>query len=595
MDDVSQAVVAPTQRPDAGLGQVPFPAHVELLEFFLTHRNAIVERIQGVLNAQRKPIEFLQDRPTLSRHFDECFFGLAGLTPDQARLKDQLDEAHWARGFKPRDIPGMHNDLIEPAEMMKRGFHLWSQTRWPGRNGRLRYAHTLFNLSLIRRLALLSMRVWDAGSSSASERLSHVQRVLDELWRGTAADQPVLVRDARWLILVAQSPATDDLSPYFEVVRQVSENLPEDDRIEIQKAAVRIAGAHLRSYLHYYITQKNVRLDQHTLVLGSRKSNALDFSLLIQCLVPLLEAYERALHSGDGEMRLELADAICHGLSADPELFVNRIDLLGVYSMIEHLYTSTDRDGHVVFTSLGKRHVQLLEEYEARVIRLSKPLYEDCPHFRPVDGGYSPYGALFGFSSNLLEHMALKTLQAEPVTGFSLEDVFKVGDADKRAWVSGWRKLPHVEPEVARLYGYPQAFAQAAYERLEHALGRRAHEGETGATARTGRLYILSEDDPQAASKAAAVPDLPARYLASSDLQIVAAGKADRYDPAELLRDRLEGHFLISYETSAGWVALGKDFLTDVLGAGRDVKIAGLPRAAAESLRLMCRDRIAVA
>ena len=56
------------------LGQVPFQAHIELLQFFLAHRDDIVERIQGVLNAQRKPIEYLQDGSLLSRHFEDCFF-----------------------------------------------------------------------------------------------------------------------------------------------------------------------------------------------------------------------------------------------------------------------------------------------------------------------------------------------------------------------------------------------------------------------------------------------------------------------------------------------------------------------------------------
>jgi hypothetical protein len=65
---------APEERP-AGprLGQVPFQANIELLQFFLAHRDEIVERIQGVLNAQRKPIEFLQDGSLLSRHFEECW------------------------------------------------------------------------------------------------------------------------------------------------------------------------------------------------------------------------------------------------------------------------------------------------------------------------------------------------------------------------------------------------------------------------------------------------------------------------------------------------------------------------------------------
>jgi len=49
----------------------------------------------------------------------------------------------------------------------------------------------------------------------------------------------------------------------------------------------------------------------------------------------------------------------------------------------------------------------------------------------------------------------------------------------------------------------------------------------------------------------------------------------------------------VSYETPGGWVAVSKDFLTEVLGAGRDAKLVGLPRAAAERLRLMCAGLVA--
>ena len=86
------------------------------------------------------------------------------------------------------------------------------------------------------------MRLWDAGSTSAAgDRLSLVQGVLDQLWKIAPPDQPVLVRDARWLIQLAQSPATDDLGAYFEVAEKIAETLAEDDRIEIHKAGVRMA------------------------------------------------------------------------------------------------------------------------------------------------------------------------------------------------------------------------------------------------------------------------------------------------------------------------------------------------------------------
>ena len=487
----------------------------------------------------------------------------------------------------------MHNDLVDPAEMMRRAFHQWTQTRWPGRSGRDHYALTLFNLYLLRQLALLSMRTWDSGAGSAGERLGQAQRMLDALWKTAPANQPVFVRDARWLIPVAHSYATDDLAPYLQVAQEISDAFTEEDRLEIQKAIVRMAGGHLRSYLHYYIREKGVPLDDSRLVQITRKSNALDYSLLIQALAPVLGAYEQAVQSGDAEKRADLADAICQGVSPDPELFVNRVDLLGAYSMVEHLFTTTNADGHAVYTPLGERHVRLLEDYEARIARVAAALHEDGPQFEPVDGAYSPYGVLYGFSSNLIEHMALKSAQPDTETRFSLEDVFRAGGADKLAWVNGWRKLPHVDPEVAKLYAYPQTFAEQIFERVEQALSLRADVTAhvRGAGARTGRLFVMTGEESD--SKPEPIANLPVRYIHSSDKQIVAQKKAEACDQAPLLKDRVEGHFAVSYETSGGWVAITKDFLTEILAAGRDAKVIGLPAVAVESLRLTCRDLIA--
>src|SRR5580698_4664884 len=404
------------------LGQVPFQAHVELLRLFLTHREDIVESIEAVLNAQRKPIRYLQDRPLLPRHFEDCFFARTAVRPTD---RGQLEEAHWAAGFRPRQVHWLHNDLIHPAEMMIRGFHLWQQTHWPGRNGRLHYAHTLFNLYLIRCLELLSMRLWDEDPSRAGGRLAEIQGVLDDLWRDSPADQPVIVRDARWLIPLAQSLITDELAPYLEVSRRVTETLQEADRLEIRKAHVRMLGGHLTSQIRHYCTRDGVAIDDPGVVVRTRTSNALDFALLVCGLVELLKAYDRALLSGDERMRLDMAGAICQGISADPELFLNRIDLLSAYSMIEHVFIATEakqeaREGHVAYSPLGQRHVQLLKEYGALIDRLIMSLRDDFPRFRPVDGGCSPYGVIYGLPSHHIEHMALKTLQRDAETRFSV-------------------------------------------------------------------------------------------------------------------------------------------------------------------------------
>jgi hypothetical protein len=116
-------------------------------------------------------------------------------------------------------------------------------------------------------------------------------------------------------------------------------------------------------------------------------------------------------------------------------------------------------------------------------------------------------------------------------------------------------------------------------------------ENEQTAAVQTGRLLIAAEDRPPADSLAS-VPDLPVRYIRSSDRDRVTAGLAVASDESHLLRERREGKCMLSYKTSGGWVAITKDILTDVLGAGRDARLIGLPPAAAGVLRLMCPDRL---
>ena len=583
MDGKSSQSFGALGNPPTAFVQVAFQAHVELLDSFLGRRTEIVERIEALLNAQRKPAHFRQDVPLLARYLEECFFALASLAEGHAHLKQPLDEAHWASGFRPRQTPGQHNDLIDAAELMARAFMMWERTRWPGHDGRVGYAHTLFNLYLLRQLMLLAMRIWDAGSPS--ERLARVQGVLDKLGQTTPADQPVFVRDARWLFPLAMSPTTDELHGYFVVAERIAETLSAEDRIEICKASTQMAGGHLRSQLRHVATQKGVSLDDPGLVSRTRSSNALDVATLMQSLVPLLEAYERAAAAGNGERRVELADAICQGISPDPELFLNRLDLLGPYSMIEHLFIATDRDGHVSYTPMGRRHLERLRDYRALIARVARTLHDDCVRFQPVDGAYSPYGVLYGFSSRLLEHMALKAAQPNTTTRFTLEDVFAGGDADKLAWVSGWRKLPHVPREVVKLFAYPQPFAEEVFGRVERALRRHVGCGGTDAAA-NGRLIVPAGHESRA--EAQALPELPTQYIVSSDRELVAAQKAVACDETQLLHSRTEGEFLVSYATPHGWVGVTKDVLTEVLGAGRDARITGLPAEAAGVLKLMC-------
>jgi hypothetical protein len=245
---------------------------------------------------------------------------------------------------------------------------------------------------------------------------------------------------------------------------------------------------------------------------------------------------------------------------------------------------------------MGLRHLRLLQEYEAQINRLATSLYEDCRRFRPLAGNYSPYGAIYGTPSNLTELIALKTLQPGAETGFGLEDAFADSEADaaRLAWADGWRKMPHINQEVQSLYSYPQQFAEEIFQVIEKSLSSRGADGPTVGKYRTGRLFILTGQELSGESEAAQIPDLAVRFISSSDEQVVAAREAEFMDEVQLLRDRQEGHFVLSFKTAGGWIAISKDMLTDVLGAGKDVRIVGLPAAAAGVLRLMCPHQASI-
>lgn len=566
----------------AGPVTVSFDAYTALLQRLLAQRKPVVDALERLLNSQKRPLAWQQDQLGLALAFREYLQEGAGLTASQTALFDQLEQAHWAGGFKPRATTG--NDIIDPAALLLRGFHCWRQTRWPGQRGRLRYAHTLFNVAVLRCLTLLVLRIWDQDADGAGARLQQLQAILAALWQGSPADQPVLVRDVRWLFPVAMSPTTDVLDGYFDVAARIAATLPAADQLEIQTAAVQTGAGHLRAQLRHLSVQRQVSLNDHDLVLTTRVSNALDISLLMEGLATLLQAYDAAVQRGDDKARLPLAAAICEGLSPDPQLFVNRLDLLGPYTMIEHQFITTTADGVASYTARGERHMQLLQRYKTLLAALASPLSDDCQRCRPAADGYAPYGALYGFSSNLLELMAFKTLQLDADIRFCLEDIFTSGGADKRAWVSGWRNLPHVPPEVVRHYEYPAAFASAMHARVEQALQQHIADSAAGIVAPCGKLV--------AGAAAAGTEALPVHYVVASDADVVAAGSATPKDEADLLYCRLEGEFLVSWRTEHGWAALTKDLLTDVLGEGQSASVASLPPAAVTVLQLMCPDMV---
>src|SRR5437762_3334028 len=137
-----------------------FADHTGLLDHFLAGRREIVDDIERrLLNVQRKAIRQDVNRGTLSEMLNACFFELPSLPPTASRLKGQLAEMHLAYGFEPMPGDGYSRHL-DPVELVLRAHHYWDRDRWPGRNGRLVFAQSLYAAFVLHQLQHLSLRIW---------------------------------------------------------------------------------------------------------------------------------------------------------------------------------------------------------------------------------------------------------------------------------------------------------------------------------------------------------------------------------------------------------------------------------------------------
>ena len=159
---------------------VPFSDHVALLEQFLAGRQAIVDGLERQLfSARGKANAQNGDRESIADIFNACFFESPAISRHLSRLKGQLDAAHLADGFEPARQDG-YSRALDPVELVLRACHHWDSTRWPGRNGRLVYAQSLYAVLMLQQLEHLSLRVWDASyrrsssSNGGDGRLQHV-------------------------------------------------------------------------------------------------------------------------------------------------------------------------------------------------------------------------------------------------------------------------------------------------------------------------------------------------------------------------------------------------------------------------------------
>ena len=573
-----------------------FSDYIELLEQFLAGRSRIVEDIdRRLLNVRGMTAGTGADRALIDEALTRCFFESPAVSTKTRRLNDELTAAHRAAGFDP--VPARDSSReIDPAGVVRYAHHVWNRDRWPGRNGRIAYARSVFALFILRLLAHLSLRIWDEGDAAAPARLRQVQRILDLSNAGDAS----AVRDARWLLQVAQGPLTTRLEPYFVIADHVARSFSGGDRMTIHHAGAVLAGGHLRSQLRHRSWQTGWAYDDRRVVALTHLSNSMDIALLVRDLVFLLEAYNTARTEPDEHKRVELADAIVQGLSADPELLLVRLDLLDPLTTIEDLFTARDEDGEIRRTPAGKTHRSWLERYAALIGEAAASLKQDALSLDPAHAVYSPFGIVYGFCADLLSNMALNTLQESSPADLSLEDTFiSRGKLEqKRAQAEQWQSLPKAEGE-RDAFEYSTEWAAAMFARTMSGLdARAARPAEPNASEfRATRLYVV----PRGANAGEwPVGTLPAETVSAQEHCLTSdAARARETGATALTRsrmssDRAEGRFLASVEADGVWFAVSKALLTVCTSQGKDALIRDVPPPIIDTLRLTCADFLVV-
>jgi hypothetical protein len=582
--------------------EFPFSDYIALLEQFLASRREIVEALERRLfSARGKANAQNGDRESIADIFSACFFESPTISPHLSRLNGQLNVAHLGDGFEPAHQDGYSRGL-DPGELVLRACHHWDRTRWPGANARLAYAHSLSAVFILRQLELLSLRIWDDGNDHAAERLRHLQRLLDLLNGGGRSPQEIqLVRDARWLIQTAQGPLTRHVRPYFIKAGNVS--ALNDARLEIHKAGAVLAGGHLRSQLRHLSRRTGWAFDDPQLVALTRSSNSMDMALLVRDLVPLLEAYSAACVRLDSDARLALADAILQGLSADPELLLTRLDLLGPSTMIESLFLDRDPADAPVYTAMGDAQAESLARYGDLIGRTAATLRQDSVSLEPSHAAYSPLGVVYGFCADLFSNMVLNTLVFPSSPDLSLEDMFisRGRLEEKQTQAHEWERLPKREGEPDP-FEHSTEWAAQMYSRMSGALeARAACPAEPNASQfRTSRLYVVPHgvviDSLSDGALPAGIVSAQEHCLTSDVTRARAnvSGGATVLPADRLSADRAEGRLLACEMSEGAWFGVSKVPLTLLTSQGKDALITDVPPGVIDVLRRVCPDLLVV-
>ena len=223
-------------------------------------------------------------------------------------------------------------------------------------------------------LALLTMRIWDAGDPD--ENLARVDALLAAL-QGPHGSGQQFAADAATLLLIGTSHFEPEEWGYDRLLSRVR-TLNERHQFEIGLGHAASMGCHLRFGFE-------AQCGRDTLAL--RDDNLADYPWLCFALAAVMKEYERLadanLHNHD---RAVIEEALLNGLTPDARAFVG----------VPPPSLSRSEQDRVRFADGFARHkAALLETFQ---------------NYRPTDAAYSPLSFFFNFSHNVVKGTVVDAL-----------------------------------------------------------------------------------------------------------------------------------------------------------------------------------------
>jgi hypothetical protein len=296
----------------------------------------------------------------------------------------------------------------------------------------------LLDYYFVHVLALLSLRIWDAGDADAN--LDRLNRLLT-LLQGSDGSGQLFAADAETLLLLGTSHFEIDERGYDKLLERVR-TLHPAHKTNVALGHAASMGSHLRFGFEATYARDTVIM---------RDDNVTDYPWLCFSLATLMREYTRLpVADENGARRDVIAEALVNGLSPDARAFVRTAAPASA--------TPFEAE-RVEFAELFRAHQdELLQSFE---------------RFRPSTTRYSPISFFFNFSHNVVKGAVVDALLNAQPWRLTLNDLLTtISERDEQNAAK--------ERLATTLMGYARANPQRIRGRLmpvivyDPAAGRRA-------------------------------------------------------------------------------------------------------------------------